>query len=547
MIYINQFNLKHHTFSGTVRPMFLAILMVMVSNAMAGTFIPNTEGESPTLRSVEVNAHGEVRKVDAAASTRVQAHLSEEAPEEEPHTHEVIRQVPARAGKSSGKIHHEKVAPGDHAEKSKEHDNQVNLNQVHNQVHKPVVLEKEKDEESSRQVSKKQRTGEPKHLGTFDMWTLFFGCISILLVVDITVVKRLSTWQQDRRNIFHIFFWILATLGYAGIMYLKAGAEVGAMWLDGYFMELAMNIDTFFVLTVIFACWKTPPQVRHKPLQYGMIIGIPARIFMYMAMEDVVELGRAPKVILGFLLIGFGIMAWCSAGEVSASTEEEDEEQEDFLKYTLVTYMGKIIPVTPLYKEDFFFEEGKATLLFFVMLCIELAQALFSVDAVSAKITEIPDVYIAATSTIFGMFTVRALYFIFDLLIAAFAYMQYGVAVILSFLGLKLLFPVTLDIPLPAFFLLISCVLLACVVLSMLYPREMKGFEDSPENWKSIQEVHEREKGGKKKADRKKFGTCQGLMSTNADKEGLMALRQEVESSEAADQKVDPASSSTQA
>eukprot|EP00746_Dinoflagellata_sp_MGD_P001327 gnl/MRDRNA2_/MRDRNA2_102498_c0_seq1.p1 gnl/MRDRNA2_/MRDRNA2_102498_c0~~gnl/MRDRNA2_/MRDRNA2_102498_c0_seq1.p1 ORF type:complete len:538 (+),score=108.14 gnl/MRDRNA2_/MRDRNA2_102498_c0_seq1:57-1670(+) len=528
MFYITQVNMKPQA-------MIPAIIMVVCSSAMASSFIPGPA--EPQLRSVEVSAHGDVRKVDVAPSTRAQTHLSEEEPEEElKHAHEVIRQVPA--SKSSGKIHHEKLAPSVHAQREET---------SQKQTHKPIADDKiliqnadDKDKElSSQQISKKQR--KEASLGTFDMWTLFFGIISMLLVVDITVVKRLSTWQQDQRKIFHIFYWFVATLGYAGLMYIKAGTDMCAMWLDGYFMELAMNVDTFFVLTVIFACWKTPREIRQKPLQYGMIIGIPCRIAMYTAMEDVVELGRAPKIILGLLLIVFAIFACLSASPTVSSTDEEEEEQEDFVKYTLVTYMGKIIPLTPLYKEDFFFDEGKATLLFFVMLCIETAQALFSLDSVSAKITEIPDVYIAATSTVFGMMSVRALYFIFDLLIAAFAYMQYGVSVILCFLGLKLLFPETLDIPLAAFFFLICTVLLACVVLSMLYPANTHEFEDSPENWKSIQEVREREKGGKRRKDGKKFGTCQGLMSTNEDKEALMALRQEVESG---DQNADHASSS---
>lgn len=501
------------------RPLILALLILACTNAMASTFIPDSGADEkearPTLRSVEVNAHGDVHTVDdPVAATRAERktnRLVEVSDGQPTHAHEVIRQVPA------SKSNHEKLVPSSaedpYAGKTASEMISVWLN---HKVH-PTGFEATKSAQPPS-VFKLDDISGPKlkevNMGTWEMWSLFFGFISLLLGLDITVVKRISSYLQDTRHILSIVFWILATIGFAGAVYLKAGGNVCAEWINGYFMELAMNVDNFFTLTVIFAGWKTPRHIRQKPLQFGMLIAIPCRLGMYAAMKDVVDLGRLPEILLGFLLILFAVVAWLTAGPDTAEAEN-DNEQEDLGKYLLVTYVGKVIPLTPLYKEEFFFESGKATLLFFVMLCIEVSQALFSMDAVTAKITEIPDVFVAATSSIFGIATIRSLYFIFDLLIAAFHYMQYGVSVILAFLGVKLLFPVALDIPISGFFLLILSVLLVCGILSLAFPADdPREFKESPEAWQRIQEFRERERPQKKKRDLKRFGTCQGLMHT---------------------------------
>ncbi|MEE1169755.1 MAG: TerC/Alx family metal homeostasis membrane protein [Anaerovoracaceae bacterium] len=228
-----------------------------------------------------------------------------------------------------------------------------------------------------------------------------------------------------------LLFWIaLAMLFCAGI-YFKLGKAPAIDFLGGYLIEFSLSIDNVFVFLMIFMSFGISEHAQHRVLGWGILSAIVLRFFFIFFGVSVVNKFEWVLYIFGVLLLFSG-----------AKMFRKDEEEKDPHDSRILRAMGKVIPMSTYFDDDNFFtkENGKrlATPLLGVLVLIESSDIMFAIDSVPAVLSVSRDLFIVYTSNIFAILGLRQLFFVIEHMQERFAYVRYGVAVILIFTGLKM-------------------------------------------------------------------------------------------------------------
>lgn len=228
-----------------------------------------------------------------------------------------------------------------------------------------------------------------------------------------------------------VLFWVLmATLFGSGI-YFFLGAESALQFAGGYLIELSLSIDNLFLFITIFTSFGVVEHARHRVLAYGIAGAVVLRfIFIFLGVNIVTR--------FEWVLYVFGLVLIFSGLRMFFAREESGTPQDS----AIVRSLGKVIPFSSGFVgERFFVKRGGriyATPLFAVLVLIECSDILFAIDSVPAAFSVSTNLFIVYTSNIFAILGLRQLYFVLDHLQERFQYVRYGVAVILTFTGLKL-------------------------------------------------------------------------------------------------------------
>lgn len=235
------------------------------------------------------------------------------------------------------------------------------------------------------------------------------------------------------------------------------------MWFGGYLLEWLLSMDNLFVFHLIFKVYRTPPQLLHKALLWGILGAIVYRMVFFVTLGGLLHMVTWFRFVFGMLLIYSGIQA--------ARDEEEDGDPTDsWLLRGLTRVLGSRLLAK--YDEEthnlFNFENGQltATLLVPVIVCVQVADILFAVDSVSAKVAQIPDLYICYSSSVIAFFGLRAMFFVVKDLVECFELLKYGLCIILVFIGVELMLADYVKLPAAALVILIVSVFTICIVAS---------------------------------------------------------------------------------
>mmetsp|Transcript_38314 Transcript_38314/g.97211 ORF Transcript_38314/g.97211 Transcript_38314/m.97211 type:complete len:430 (+) Transcript_38314:60-1349(+) len=339
-------------------------------------------------------------------------------------------------------------------------------------------------------------------------WVTFTVVFMALITFDSVVMNRKPGCLSIKTAIMYTLFWILCACGFAGWVYMYYGRSQAFMWMSGYMLEWMLSFDNLFVFHMIFSVYSTPDHLKHRPLYLGICGAVVFRLVFIFVGEYLMHAMFFMHFVFGAFLIWTGV-----------KTATADEEDEDPSKHPLVQWLQSKVPFISAYDSEgrFFvrvrldengeaimpegvvkrregcpeeggsFAEGasagygavefkaehvdraegktqlRATMLFLVLLCLEVSDLLFAVDSVSAVVAQVNDLFLAYTSAVFAMLGLRAMFFIIDELAKVFSLLKYGVAAVLVFVGAKLIVSHVWHIP-PSF---VCLVLVSSIGLSM--------------------------------------------------------------------------------
>lgn len=281
-------------------------------------------------------------------------------------------------------------------------------------------------------------------------WILFYVLVLLMLIIDLKSFGRKGQHEVSIREALTMTaVWIGVSMVFcAGIYWLyPADSHEKAMeFLAGYLIEKSLSMDNLFVFLMLFTFFGIPRKYQHEVLFWGIFGALVLRSVFIFAGAAMVGRFEWILAVFGVFLIYTGIKMF----------GHNDGEQVDPSKNIFVKVFKRFFPVTDKMHEDKFFVreyEGTgvptkwlATPLFIALIVIETTDVAFAVDSIPAVFSVSRDPFIVLTSNVFAILGLRALYFALAAIAKYFTYLKYGLGIILSFVGLKMLLEVFWDI-----------------------------------------------------------------------------------------------------
>ena len=311
--------------------------------------------------------------------------------------------------------------------------------------------------------------------------TAFTLTIIAMLVLDLGVLNKKGHVVSNRESAIWSAVWISLAMGFSGIIYYYMGTEKFMQFQGAYWIEKALSVDNLFVFILVFGYFNVAKEAQHKVLFWGVIGALVFRaIFIftgvwllnYTYLPEMQLFGQIVKI--NYLLTIFGIIL-IVAGIKSGFSNEEDEGSKDFSKSAGSKLVHRFFKVSPNFDGDKFFtiQNGikMATPLFVVVAIVEFTDLLFAVDSIPAIFAIAPnDPFILYTSNIFAILGLRSLYFLLANFMYMFSKLKYGLAIILTFIGVKMIVAPFYHIETTVSLMVVGGVLILSVIASLLFP-----------------------------------------------------------------------------
>jgi tellurite resistance protein TerC len=247
------------------------------------------------------------------------------------------------------------------------------------------------------------------------------------------------------------------------VLGLIQGSDVAEQYYAAYLLEKSLSIDNVFVFVVIFGAFAVPREYQHRVLYYGVIGALVLRAAFITAGAALLEDFSWVRYVFGAIVILAGL-------RMAQGAEPTNPDRN-----LLVRATRRIIPVAPTYHGDRFFVRSLgrwiATPLLVVLVAIESSDIVFATDSIPAAFGVTRDVFVVFTSNAFAVLGLRALYFVFVDIIDRFTYLKYGIAVMLLFVGVKLLLADVVELPITFSLIVIAGTIGASIGLSFLIRR----------------------------------------------------------------------------
>ncbi|MEO8572398.1 MAG: TerC family protein [Pyrinomonadaceae bacterium] len=271
----------------------------------------------------------------------------------------------------------------------------------------------------------------------FWVWIFFFAVVLTALFVDVGIVNRQSHAPTRKETISWSIVWVSLALSFAGFILWQFGINHAKLFLTGYLIEMSLSIDNLFVFLLIFAYFKVPKKYQHRVLFWGIFMALVLRMVMIFAGAELVEKFHWILYVFGAFLIYTGI-------KMFGDDETFEPEESSIVKLTT-----RFIRIRKHYDGEKFFVnvDGKraGTLLLLVLIVINVADIVFAVDSIPAIFGITTDRFIVYTSNIFAILGLRTFFFLLADLADRFHYLKYGLAFVLTFIGVKMLLPLVAE------------------------------------------------------------------------------------------------------
>jgi tellurite resistance protein TerC len=316
-------------------------------------------------------------------------------------------------------------------------------------------------------------------IGTWWMWAGFFALVLVMLAIDLFLVgggkqhrvsvKEAATWSG---------IWVAVSLLFAGALwwYLDdvAGREVANTksleFITGYLIEKSLAVDNVFVWLMLFSFFAVPPELQKRVLIYGVLGAIVMRTVMIFAGAWLIAQFHWILYFFGAFLLITGIKMWWFA-----------DEKPDLEKNPVVKWLrGHMNITSELHGERFFIFREKAgklvryaTPLFVVLVMVEITDLIFAVDSIPAIFAITTDPFIVLTSNVFAILGLRAMYFLLADVADRFSLLKYGLALVLMFIGVKMLLIDVYKIPIGISLGVVAVIIGVSVWLSLRRARQI--------------------------------------------------------------------------
>lgn len=308
-------------------------------------------------------------------------------------------------------------------------------------------------------------------IGNVWMWSAFAAIVVAMLAIDLLVFKgghqhRVSLKEAAGWSIAWVSVALLFNLGLWWYLDGTAGREVaneqGLAFLTGYLVEKSLAVDNVFVWMLIFSYFAVPLELQRRVLLYGIIGAIVLRTLMIFAGSYLINEFHWILYIFGVFLVFTGIrMVWTS------------EQEPDLQKNPLVRWIRNHYPITDTLEGERFFVVRNgvrmATPLFLALVLVEISDVVFAVDSIPAIFAITTDPFIVLTSNLFAILGLRAMYFLLADIGDRFELLKYGLALILIFIGVKMLIVEWYKIPVLFSLSVVATILVVSVIASLWY------------------------------------------------------------------------------
>jgi len=293
-------------------------------------------------------------------------------------------------------------------------------------------------------------------------WIIFNAFVVIMLALDLVVFHRKSHEVSVKEALIWTFVWISLAMIFNVIIYFWRGQQQALEYFTGYLVEKALSVDNIFVFIMIFTYFQIPTKFQHKVLFWGIIGALIMRVIFIFAGVALLEKFHFTIYIFGALLIFTGIKMF------NHSNSKIDPDKNPVLKF-----FKKFVPVSQTLYEDKFFTriEGRrfATPLFLVLILIETTDLIFAVDSIPAILAITQDQFIVYTSNVFAILGLRSLYFALAGVVHRFWLLSYGLAIVLIFVGIKMILIDFYKIPIEWSLLFIAVIITASIFFSLKF------------------------------------------------------------------------------
>eukprot|EP01130_Rhizamoeba_saxonica_P001778 TRINITY_DN11628_c0_g1_i1.p1 TRINITY_DN11628_c0_g1~~TRINITY_DN11628_c0_g1_i1.p1 ORF type:complete len:315 (+),score=52.87 TRINITY_DN11628_c0_g1_i1:32-976(+) len=296
------------------------------------------------------------------------------------------------------------------------------------------------------------------------LWVVFIMLVLASLMIDIGFFgDNLGT--DIKQALYFSALWIAIALGFNVCLYWSYGSDAAMEFLTSYLLEKGLSIDNVFVFYILFEQFEIPFRNQRRILKWGIIGALFMRgIFISTGLELLKR--------FHFLIWVFGAFLFFTGAKLmnEFTKPAEDETLDDSI---YINYVKKCIPyIDDVNNDNFFvFNESKnryfPTTLFITLVCIEVMDAVFALDSIPAILSITQDPLVVYTSNIFAILGLRALYFAISGMVKEFHYMKFGLALILCFVGVKMLVANWIKIPLPLALFFIGFTIIGSVVYSI--------------------------------------------------------------------------------
>lgn len=294
-------------------------------------------------------------------------------------------------------------------------------------------------------------------------WIGFHIIIFAVLAFDLGVVSKNAHKVALKEALIWSGVWILLALIFNGFIFFELGRTKALEFLTGYLIEYSLSVDNIFVFILIFSYFSVKPQYQHKILFWGILGALIMRGIFIFAGVTLINRFHWVVLIFGGFLVFSGIKMLFQKETTSVSPE----------KNALVRLFRRFLPVTEMLHDDKLIvrldKKFYATPLFLVLLVIESTDLIFAVDSIPAILAISKDSFIVYTSNIFAILGLRSLYFAVSGIMGFFRFLKTGLALVLSFVGIKMLASYFhFEIPIVISLSIIVSILLISIVASLL-------------------------------------------------------------------------------
>jgi tellurite resistance protein TerC len=260
----------------------------------------------------------------------------------------------------------------------------------------------------------------------------FTAFILTMLALDLGVFHRHAHAVRPKEAGMWVAIWTTLALLFAGGLYFWHGADTTLLFITGYLIEQSLSIDNIFVIVMIFAYFKVPPRYQHRVLFWGIVGALLMRGLL-------IGIGVLLIERFGWIMYLFGAFLIFAGIKMALQREGEAIDAEHNI---VIRTVRRFVRVTHEYDGQKFFTmiHGRrlATPLFLVLVVIEFTDLVFAVDSIPAIFAVTTDPFIVYTSNVFAILGLRSMYFLLASMVERFVYLKYGLAVILTFVGLKM-------------------------------------------------------------------------------------------------------------
>ena len=292
-------------------------------------------------------------------------------------------------------------------------------------------------------------------------WIIFNLFVLLMLTLDLGVFHKKLHVVSVKEALTWTGIWIFLALCFNVLVYYLFGQTKALEFFTGYIIEKALSVDNIFVFVLIFSYFQIPAIYQHKILFWGIIGALIMRVIFIFAGVALLEKFHWTIYIFGAILIVTGIKMLF----------EKDKKMEPE-KNPVIKLFKKLVPTTNELHGDKFFVtinyKRYATPLFVVLIMVEITDLIFAVDSIPAILGVTQDQFIVYTSNVFAILGLRSLYFALANIIERFKYLAIGLALILVFVGTKMLAIDFYKIPIHYSLLVIFTILISSVVFSIM-------------------------------------------------------------------------------